>query len=275
MNTAFAKVNPLFPFLFFFLWLEMPLALANGSEQQDIARLKQELLHELLHSSELKQIIQEEIKVHEAQTLLNRAQPKQDKLNAIQSRIQKKLRPVSPGRDRIFGNPSAPVSIIEFSDFECPYCRKLHPVLKHLIIESEGKVNWVYRHFPLAFHKPNALREAEAAECADDQPGNDNFWRFTEALFLQPRRGKQDPEQIIKVAAQKSEIDYLALSECVKAGTYREKVQNDEKEALNLGLQGTPANVLIHQKTGKTLLRQGSASYMTLKKDIEKLEGVK
>jgi protein-disulfide isomerase len=60
-----------------------------------------------------------------------------------------KLRPVSKGRDHIRGDPAAPVTLVEYSDFECPFCKRFHPTVKRLVDESKGQLNWVYRHFPL------------------------------------------------------------------------------------------------------------------------------
>ena len=61
-------------------------------------------------------------------------------------------------------NPDAPVTLIEYSDFECPFCKRFHDTAKRLVDASEGQVNWVYRHFPLGFHNPGAQKQAEAAE---------------------------------------------------------------------------------------------------------------
>ena len=74
----------------------------------------------------------------------------------------KDVRKVSKTRDHIFGNPDAEITLIEYSDFECPFCKRFHPTAKKIVEVYEGKVNWVYRHFPLGFHNPLAQKEAEA-----------------------------------------------------------------------------------------------------------------
>ena len=69
--------------------------------------------------------------------------------------------------DPVKGNPDATVTIVEFSDFQCPFCKRFHPTARKIVETYQGKVNWVYRHFPLNFHNPGAQKEAEASECAN------------------------------------------------------------------------------------------------------------
>ena len=101
----------------------------------------------------------------------------------------KNVRPVSAERDHIYGNPDAPISLIEYSDFECPYCKRFHVTAKSVVEAFDGKVNWVYRHFPLAFHNPGAQKQAEASECASELGGNDAFWKYTDALYARTKSG--------------------------------------------------------------------------------------
>ena len=242
------------------------------TEGQVRERLKQEILTELLNSDALKQKIADGIKDYEQRRIVqNLEQQRLKPADDLTQRIKKQLRPVAAERDRIYGNADAPVSIVEFSDFECPYCRKIQPVLKRLVNESEGRLNWVLRHFPIGSHKPNALQEAEASECAGQLAGIKGFWRFSEALFQQPRRGQEDREPMIDRAAESAAIDRGALRECVQSGKFKDKIQADEDEALAIGLQGTPANILLHHKTGRVALRQGAVELETLKNDIAQI----
>ena len=95
----------------------------------------------------------------------------------------KNVRPVNE-KDHIYGNPSAEISLIEYSDFECPFCKRFHPTAKQLVDKSDGQVNWIYRHFPLAFHNPGAQKQAEASECAVKLGGNEAFWRYTDPSMV-------------------------------------------------------------------------------------------
>lgn len=87
---------------------------------------------------------------------------------------------VSEEGDHILGNPNAPIKIIEYSDFECPYCKIFHATLNKIVAESNGNVSWVYRHWPL--HQ-NSFEKAIAAECVAQIKGNEAYWQYSELLF--------------------------------------------------------------------------------------------
>ncbi len=82
--------------------------------------------------------------------------------------------------EHIFGNPDALITIVEYSDFECPYCKQFHPVLKQVVQESNGSVRWVYRHYPLHQH---SFEKLVAANCVAQIKGNDAFWKYGDLLF--------------------------------------------------------------------------------------------
>src|SRR5207237_7967826 len=90
--------------------------------------------------------------------------------------------PAPSKSDHVYGNPNASITLIEYSDFECPYCKSVHLTAKRVVDESRGQVNWVYRHFPLEMHNPGAQKQAEASECAAELGGNEAFWKFADAV---------------------------------------------------------------------------------------------
>ncbi len=90
--------------------------------------------------------------------------------------------PAVSGDDHITGNADARVVLVEYSDYECPFCKQFHPTMKQLMTEYEGDIAWVLRDYPLPFH-PNAQKAAEAAECVADIGGTDAFWEFSHAVF--------------------------------------------------------------------------------------------
>ncbi|KKT11432.1 MAG: Sodium/proton antiporter, partial [candidate division WWE3 bacterium GW2011_GWB2_43_22] len=84
--------------------------------------------------------------------------------------------------DYVRGDKSARVLLFEYSDYDCPFCKRVHPTLQTLISENAGKVAWVYRQFPLDQLHPTARAKSEAALCAGKLGGNDAFWAFSDAL---------------------------------------------------------------------------------------------
>ncbi len=100
-------------------------------------------------------------------------------------------------KDHISGNPGAELLIIEYSDPECPFCKKFHETMTQAMNEygKSGKVAWVYRHFPLDSIHSRARREAEAIECAGELGGNDKFWAYLNKLMeITPSNNQLDPK---------------------------------------------------------------------------------
>ncbi len=93
------------------------------------------------------------------------------------------IEPVSD-EDWVLGNKNADISIIEFSDLDCPFCKRFH-VTMHQVIDSYNNVNWVFRHFPLPQLHPDATNKAKVAECVGDIGGNDKFWKFVDVLSIE------------------------------------------------------------------------------------------
>ena len=133
-------------------------------------------------------------------------------------------------------NPDAPVTIIEFSDFQCPYCAKFYsetlPKIKEEYVKT-GKVRIVYKHFPLAFHE-NAFKAAEAAECAREQG---KFWEMHNKLF---ENSNALAENKLREYANSIGLNMEQFNSCLDSGKYYEKVIDDLREGQKLGVKGTP-----------------------------------
>ena len=154
------------------------------------------------------------------------------------------VRPVGVG-DHIYGNPAAPVKIVEYSDFDCSYCKGFDGVLRQVIADSgaDGKVAWVFRYFPLVEIHPDAFKDALAAECAAQVGGNDGFWRFTQELFdNQPA----DPNRFGAYASAAG-IPGNAFATCyaTASSTLSGRVNADRQNALDMGVTGTPYSVIL------------------------------
>ncbi len=184
----------------------------------------------------------------------------------------KNLRPVSKNNDHIYGNPKAPATLIEYSDFECPYCKRFHFSVKEFIDKSEGKVNWVYRHYPLPFHNPGAQKEAEASECAAAQGGNEAFWKYTDLIFLRTKAGgKGFPIENLVPMADEIDLDKDAFEKCLNDGEMTARVEADLENGSASGITGTPGNVLINNDSGESIFLNGALSTQQLSASLKEI----
>ena len=140
---------------------------------------------------------------------------------------------VSSDDDPWTGAAQAPVTIVEFSDFECPYCRRSVPVLKELLEKYPGKLKLVYRDFPGPNHQ-QALTAAQAAQCAAEQS---RFWEYHDALFTQqvPTTGWD-----FSALAEDLGLHQSPFEACMKENRYRDEVLKDLRDGLQLGVTSTP-----------------------------------
>lgn len=177
------------------------------------------------------------------------------------------VRPVGAS-DHIFGNPAAKVVIVEYSDFDCEYCKNFHETL-HQIIANEGangQVAWVFRQFPLLEIHPNTLSHARATECIAETAGNSAFWTFADALFKsQPVDSSQ-----YGTLARTAGISGDAFARCYASppATITERIMADRQNALDIGAQGTPYSVIIVAGKPATVIN-GIYSYIEMKQLID------
>jgi len=137
--------------------------------------------------------------------------------------------------DPILGSENAPITIIEFSDYECPYCRQWHSeVYSQLIDTYSDQIRFVYRDFPLESIHPNANSAAEAANCAHKQGV---FWDYHDMLFSNEKG--LGSTAYLEYASQ-LEIDQAAFQECIETDRYQAEVQADFEFAADLGVRSTP-----------------------------------
>ena len=140
---------------------------------------------------------------------------------------------VSADDDPSVGPANAPVTIVEFSDFQCPYCKVSVPMIKEILAKYPGKVKVVYRDYPGPNH-PHAKQAAEAAQCAGDQG---KFWEYHDSLFDRqaPGTGWNFTE-----LAKEIGLNQDAFATCLNTGHYREEVAKDLHDGLKLGVTSTP-----------------------------------
>ena len=142
--------------------------------------------------------------------------------------------------DHIRGNEDAPITIIEYSDFECPFCSRFHPTMQQVMEEYDGKVRWIYRHFPLSFH-PQALPAANAAECAAEQ---DKFWEYADELFA--NQASLGDDFYAKLAGDLG-LNVSKWQECYDSDKYQDVIQAQAQTGASAGVSGTPGSFVIDQ----------------------------
>lgn len=144
--------------------------------------------------------------------------------------------------DYIRGNPSAPITIVEYSDLECPFCKRFHPTVQQALAEYGDKVRWVYKHFPLDAIHSKADKEAEAAECAGELGGSEKFWAYLDKVFeVTPSNNGLDLNLLPQIAKDLG-LDQKAFEGCLNSGKYAEKVESQYQEGIRLGVNGTPGS---------------------------------
>jgi len=178
------------------------------------------------------------------------------------------IRPVS-AEDHIKGSENPKVTIVEYSDFECPFCQRFHETMNQVLTDEED-VAWVFRHFPLdQLHPRNARKAAVASECVNELGGKDAFWIFTDGYFeATPANDQTDFDTLVPQLVAKAGVEQEAFDTCVASGTYDTHVQDDIDNAVVTGGLGTPWSVVI-TASGKTLPLSGAQSLSTVKQLIE------
>ncbi len=136
---------------------------------------------------------------------------------------------------RLRGSAAAPVIIVEFSDFQCPYCRGVAPTLKTLLAKYAGRVSLAYRDLPLRELHPQAQQAAEAARCAGEQG---KFWEYHDLLYT--GEAKFDAGSLVG-RARILGLDVERFSSCLASGKFKNSVEEDVQEATRAGVSGTPA----------------------------------
>lgn len=180
-----------------------------------------------------------------------------------------KMTPIT-AEDHIRGNPNADIVIVEYSDFECPFCKRFHPTLKQLLGEYGDKVAWVYRHFPLdQLHPVKARKEAAAAECANEIGGNEAFWKFADRFFeLTPSNNNTDVDTVLPQIAKEIGLDEAQFASCLTSGKYETHIEENVQNAVATGGTGTPWNIVV-MRDGTKYPLSGAQPYDAVKQLID------
>ena len=173
----------------------------------------------------------------------------------------------------MLGSKSAPLTIVEYTDYQCPFCQRFHVTafaeLKKAYIDT-GKVRFFSKDMPLDFH-PNAMRAAMAARCAGEQG---KFWELRDTMGANPN--SLDIDHILGFAASLT-MDTGALRACIDSGKYKEPVQTDVLEAMKIGANGTPT-FIVGKSAGNGVdgeLLVGAMPFQMFDAKLKELQGAK
>jgi protein-disulfide isomerase len=175
--------------------------------------------------------------------------------STIQFRLAPPRAPISMAGTPLRGPKAAPVTVVEFADYECPYCQQIQPAIARLESEYKGKLAFAYKDFPLNIH-PNAQKASEAARCAEDQG---KYWEFHDKVVV----NKELDVAALKRMARELKLEPQAFDKCLDSSAKADAVKAHMSEGQALGIQGTPSFFV----NGRFFT--GALSYETLKAIVD------
>lgn len=173
--------------------------------------------------------------------------------------------------NHIYGHEDARFTLVEYSDLECPYCKRFHSVPKKVVDSSSGLVNWQWKHLPLPFHNPVAAVEAQASECVASIAGNRAFWVYLQQIFEETKGNGQGAGDLVNIA-QSIGVDEDMFSDCVNGGKFRDKVAADLQHAKDLGVNSTPVTFVVDNRTGQNTLLRGVQTPEAIVSTIQRMK---
>ena len=187
---------------------------------------------------------------------------------------QTQIDSVSLDDDAVLGNKNAPVTIVEFSDYQCPFCRRSYtqvfPLLKENFINT-GKVKFIFRDFPLSSIHPGAVIASQAAECADDEG---KYWEMHDKMFDEQNKLGTGTVPItlddLKKWANELGLDIIKFNSCLDTQKYLKEVEKDFTDGASYGVQGTPAYFIGNDKEGYKII-SGAQPYQVFEQAINSL----
>jgi len=182
---------------------------------------------------------------------------------APQRQIQ--IQPVTE-EDNVRGSTNPIITLVEYSDFECPYCKSFHETMKSIIADYGDSVQWVYRDLPIDSIHSKARTEAEAAECAGKQG---KFWEMADAIFAVTPSNDGLDLALLPELAREIGVDMDEYSQCVEERQTQQRVEDNIRDAAQAGATGTPFNVVMAE--GELIPAAGALSKAQL---VQFIEGV-
>ncbi|NCO88590.1 hypothetical protein AUK04_00035 [Candidatus Roizmanbacteria bacterium CG2_30_33_16] len=172
--------------------------------------------------------------------------------------------------ERIRGNKNAKVTLVEYSDFECPFCKRFHPTTQELMKTYGDKIRLVFRDYPLPFHQ-NAQKEAEAGRCIAELGGSDAFWNYADKIFEQTTtNGTGFALTDLGPLATEVGVNQQSFQQCLDTGKYTKAVKDEMADGNAAGVNGTPTTFVI-DSNGKTQMLVGAQPVDAFKTVIDQI----
>lgn len=186
--------------------------------------------------------------------------------------------PIDPGvfvfpseQDHIRGDGSANIAIVEYSDFDCPFCQQFHETAQQVLDEYPGEVFWVYRHYPLEQLHPDAMNKSVASECVYQQGGDEAFWGFADRVF-ESGSGVPLNETSLQEHASALGLNAAQLLSCYNNRETENVVTEDLQEGTTAGVRGTPGNYIVNMETETAIPLQGAEPFSNVVNVIEMVQ---
>lgn len=184
--------------------------------------------------------------------------------------------PKPDSNDHIRGNINASYALVEYSDFDCSYCKEFQETAKDFISETGNETMWVYRHLPIKSLHPFSETKSIASECAYLQGGDEAFWKYADLLYEnqdQKIGNKEDLDSLLKNIALESNLNMERFNDCLISNSTKDRVGKDVSSAKAAQVVGTPGTYLINLNTGKTLTLNGSVPLNVLLNALKIIKG--
>ncbi len=173
--------------------------------------------------------------------------------------------------DHVLGPRDAEIVIIEYSDTECPFCKNFHNTMNEVMSAYQGKVAWVFRHFPIQSLHQLAKKEAEATECVAELGGEQAFWTYLNKIFATTNSNDSLDPKLLPTLAAEMGIDVSAFNTCLTSGRYTGAIDESIAEAVKAGARGTPYPIIMNVKTGEQIILRGAEPLTNVKQQIDSL----
>ena len=235
--------------------------ISNKNIEDKIAKEKQ--IAELKAATEALQKANEEINLLKSRSETERINQKSNEIKTKQETVSN----TNTNTDIVLDNPNlvkiasnehvkwdinSRFTLIDYSDFECPFCKRFHYSAKWFLNDNIWKVNMVYRHFPLWFHGPIALKESEATECAWEIGWNESFWKFVDKIYDTTKSNWWMKIEQLFVIAEQVNLDWAKFKSCLNSGKYTSYIKLQMQQWIKAWVKGTPWSFIIDNKTWKT-----------------------